>query len=195
MPPRCLYQSPSALLYGFLVAAPRLSPPCSGARVLVRGAHACRHTPPRPHVGGSFRPGTEMSNSNGNCDPAVDNRGKNDRPTRNTGRSNPSPELSHQITPYLHTLLFPGSAPSETGIALLTSGSLLISRQRIKIIDIRPHPRHLGGTRKIALVGPCCASVLDFRGRPAPDGSLDTGHGRIDERAKLPLSLKSQCCH
>ncbi|KAK4671141.1 hypothetical protein QC764_0092220 [Podospora pseudoanserina] len=112
---------------------------------------------------------------------SVDNRGKNDRPTRNTGRSNPSSELSPQITPYLHTLLFPGSAPSETGIALLTSGSLLISRQRIKIIDIRPHPRHLGGTRKIALVGPCCASVLDFRGRSAPDGSLDTGHGRVDE--------------
>lgn len=132
-----------------------------------------------------------MSNSNGNCDPAVDNRGKNDRPTRNTGRSNPSPELLPQITPYLHTLLFPGSAPSETGIALLTSGSLLISRQRIKIIDIRPHPRHLGGTRKIALVGPCCASVLDFRGRPPPDGSLDTGHGRVDERAKLPLSLSN----
>ncbi|KAK4651518.1 hypothetical protein QC762_0093560 [Podospora pseudocomata] len=54
---------------------------------------------------------------------SVDNRGKNDRPTRNTGRSNPSPELSPQITPYLHTLLFPGSAPNETGIALLTSGS------------------------------------------------------------------------
>ncbi|KAK0666666.1 hypothetical protein QBC41DRAFT_147099 [Cercophora samala] len=163
--------------------------PCQG------GACACRHTPPRPHVGGSFHSGTEMSNSNGNCDPAVNNPGKNDRPTGVIlegaifGWVLACHEVPASTSVYLSTYSSPDLPPATGDRNSFTHvWTLLISRQRIKIIDTRPRPRHLGGIRKIvALVGPCCASVLDA-GAGQLQQSFDTGHGRVLMNVRSSLS-------